>query len=248
MSIQTGFRAALLDAQQPPPAGLTDGRGAPADRRYNVYRNNIAVSLREALFASFPLIVKLLGEQNFQSLADIYLRQHPPQSPLMMHYGAQMPTFLSSFEPLAHIGYLADVARLELGLRDSYHAADAPAFDPTVLQKLAPEQLANLALQLAPATVLIQTPWPLYDIWRVNTDDTASPPKAVAQPVLITRPEFDPQLHELSPTQAVWIEAIESGKTIAQAQAVTEKMAADFDLTPLLALLLNSGALTPATS
>src|SRR6056297_4262947 len=96
---QSTFRAALLDAEATRPDGLTDGAGAPAGRRFDVYRNNVAVSLADALEAAFPVIAKLVGTRNFRLLAGAFLRSHPPQSPLMMFYGAEMPTFLSTFGP-----------------------------------------------------------------------------------------------------------------------------------------------------
>ncbi len=64
MSRQSAFRAAILDADRPAPPDLQDGLGRPAKRRFNVYRNNVAVSLTEALEAGFPAVARLLGEEN----------------------------------------------------------------------------------------------------------------------------------------------------------------------------------------
>ena len=240
---QTAFRAALLDATRPVPDGLSDGQNRPAGRRYNVYRNNIAVSLGEALTTGFPVIAKLLGAQNFDGIAAIYLRAHPPQSPLMMQYGQDFPDFLAGFAPLAHLGYLADVARLELALRASYHAADAQAIDPAVLQTIAPETLMAAHITLAPAVRLLRSDWPIYDIWRYNTQDNAPKPQAGAQDVLVTRPEFDPEPHLLPAGGAAWITAL-NDHTFGDAHDIALNTHADFDLGAALGLLIRGHAVT----
>lgn len=244
---QSQFRAALLDPSQPTPSGLTDGQGNPSGKRFAVYRNNVTVALCDALRTNFPVLQKLLGDENFDHLALIFARAHPPSSPLMMGYGAEMAGFITGFAPLLHIGYLADVARLELAMRRAYHAADSVALDTDQLAHLTPEALLASTLTLAPAVQLITSDWPLFDIWRYNMVEGAPKPQATAQSVLITRAEFDPVLHPLAPAQTAWIAAIQNGDTLDKAQDAALAVSQNFDLSPLLTVLLQHGALTQIT-
>ena len=237
------FRDALLDGAQAVPNGLIDGQARPAGRRYNVYRNNVAVSLTEALREGFPVITKLLGQQNMDGLAGLYLRAHPPSSPLMMFYGDSFPDFMAGLPQLSHLGYLPDVARLELALRRAYHAADGTAIDPAALGTLDADALMASRLGLAPALQLIRSTWPIHAIWRFNTEPDAPKPASGAQDVVILRPEFDPTPHLLPPGGAAFLSTLAAGDTLGQAHDAAMSEANDFDLTPLLALLIQNGAL-----
>lgn len=240
MTIQSTFRAALLDADHPVPNGLLDGHGNGAGKRFNVYRNNVAVSLTEALEQGFPVLRKLLGDQNFRQLAGLYLRRNPPTSPLMMHYGEGMPAFLDGFSPLAHLPYLREVAALELALRRSYHAADVTPIEPDILGQFAPEDLMRVRFDIAPAVQVIPSAYPIYDIWAYNMIDGAPKPAPVAQDVLITRPEFDPVPHAMAPGGAAFVTALREGQTLGAAFHATPD---DFDLSPVLGLLLSGAAI-----
>lgn len=238
---QSDFRAALLDATLPVPAGLLDKNEAPAGARFSVYRNNVVLSLTEALETAFPLVRKLLGAETFARLAGLYVRAHPPCSPLMMFYGEALPDFLAEFEPLKHIGYLPDCARLDLAQRQSYHAADSSAFDPAPLMA-ADAEAAHITL--APATRILRSDWPLFDIWRYNMQPDTPKPQPVAQDVLITRPEFDPQVHLLPAGAATWLEALATGQTLGAAVEAATAAHPEFDLTATLGLALGAAAFT----
>ena len=241
---QTEFRSALLDPKRDRPLGLTDGAGRPAGRRFDVYRNNVAVSLAEALETAFPVVAQLLGAQNFRTLAGVFLRRHPPSSPVMMFYGDEMAEFLRSFEPTSGIGYLPDVARLELALRHSYHAADAEPVDPDVLGALSPEVLMAARLHLAPSLRLIRSPWPIHAIWRFNTEPGAPKPAMGAEDVAVLRVDLDPSPHLLPDGGGAFIEALLAGATLGEALDIASGGVPDFDLSAVLALLIGAGAIT----
>src|SRR6056297_460487 len=240
---QTSFRDALFDRAKPVPMGLQDGQGLPAGRRFNVYRNNVAVSLTEALELGFPAVKSLIGNENFRKVSGLFLRQTPPSAPMMMLYGKEFPDFLESFAPLSDIRYLGDVARLEQAQREAYHAADAQALAPEALARLSPDTLAQSRFRLAPAIRLIRSVWPAHDIWRFATMDGAPKPTAQAQDVLVTRPEYDPELLVLPQGGAAFVAAILAGATLTQACEAGEIDAKAFDLAAMLGLLLQSGAI-----
>ncbi len=244
MERQPNFTRAILNAQLPVPDGLLDGQSRPAGRRFNVYRNNVAVSLTEALEQGFPIVTRLIGEENMKGLAGLYLRAHPPSSPLMMHYGAEFPAFIEELKQLSHLGYLGDVARLELALRQSYHAADAPALDPLYLGTLIPDALMHTRLALAPSAILLRSHWPIWSIWHYNTTDGAEKPTAGGQNILICRPDYDPIPLLLPPGAATWLAAISAGETLSSATEAAAAASPDFDLGATLALLIEGQALT----
>ena len=237
---QTTFRLALLDAEIPAPPGLIDPNGRPAGKRFAVYRNNVAVGLSSALETGFPVLRKLLGDEFFAAMAGVFLRAHPPTSRLMMLYGVEMPAFLASFPPVAHLPYLPDVARLELALRRSYHAADRRAVAANALATLPPDQLMSTRLRLAAAVSVLQSAWPIHAIWRANTAPDAPAPVMRAEDVLILRPEFDPMPHLLGPGAAAFITALQAGQTI---EAAAETAGHQHDLAASFALLISGGAI-----
>lgn len=238
------FLPALMDPDRPVPQGLQDGQGRPAGRRFNVYRNNVTTSLIAALEQGFPAVLSLLGPQNFTGLARAFVQDNPPESRLMMHYGAGFPEFLEATPALAHLGYLGDVARLELALRRSYHAADAAPLDPATLGAIAAEDLPATRFTLAPAVEVIRSQWPLHAIWAFATIPGSPKPPAQAQDVLITRTDFDPEAHPLPPGGSAFITALMQGTPLAAAHEAGLAEDDSFDPAPILGLLIAGAALT----
>ena len=238
---QAAFQAAILDPEAAVPDGVINPDGAPAQKRFNVYRNNVAVSLSDALETAFPVVRKLVGDAFFRAMAGVYLRKHPPKSPLMMFYGDAMPQFLGRFGPAKSIAYLPDIARLELALRHSYHAADATPIDAHALSTRAPDALMSAKLRIAPATQTVSSDYPIHAIYRANTQTDAPKPVMQAESVLITRAAFDPEIHPINAAAATCVAALQKGQSLGQAMATADKT---LDLGAILGLLLVQGAVT----
>jgi hypothetical protein len=240
---QSDFVEAILDPAHDTPAGLVGPDGDRAGRRFDVYRNNVAVSLTEALETAFPVIAKLLGGENFKGLAGLFLRQHPPSSPLMMFYGAEMPDVLSALPQVKHLPYLADVARLELAMRHAYHSADAPVLAAEALS-IPPAELMAAQLRLHPAARVVSSPWPIGSIWAYNMEPDAPKPEPGAQTVLVTRPEFDPIQTVLPAGSGPFLAALAAGQTFGSAIDAATEAVSDFDLSATLGSCLVAGAFT----
>ena len=216
----------------------TSGQG------FNVHRNNIAWSLSIALEDTFPVIRKLVGRQTFRDLALAFARQYPPRSPVMLLYGSELPEFLGRFPETADIAYLPDVARLELALRESYHAKDSAKIDAPEIQEYVSRHPTEALLGLSPSTRLVQSTWPVLAIWRFNTENNTPKPKMAEEDVLVTRSNLNVVPHLLPAGGRTFVKAILAGKPLGAAVSAATKEIKAFDLSTTLMLLVATHSIT----
>lgn len=240
---QDVFAEALLDPTAPVPPGLTDPQGRADEKRFAVYRNNVAASLTEALGTGFPVIRALVGPAFFDAMAGVFLRACPPEDPRLQLWGGKFPGFLARFDPVEHLPYLPDVARLEFGLRQSYHAADVRPLD---LSAHPADAVLSLSPRLAPATLVLSSRHPVLSIWRFNRVAGAPRPGPGGEDVLITRPQYDPAPHALPPGGLTLARALKGRQSLGEAMLATQAAHPGADMAALLTLFLTSGALTDA--
>ncbi|WP_209007834.1 DNA-binding domain-containing protein [Roseibium litorale] len=244
-SVLAAFAPALLDSALEVPQGVVGPDGQPAPKRFNVYRNNVVVSLVEAVMDSYPAIVKLLGEDYFKAAARLFVTQQPPQSPVLIWYGADFAGFLENFPPLEAYGYLPDVARLEWAWLEAYHAADAKILKPEHLAAVPEDQLADLTVTLHPACRWIRSDWPVFSLLSVNRfDGDEGVDLNEGQDVLVTRPDLDVEVRLMRPGCAVLLEGLAEGLSLVQAaeRAAGSVPEHAFQFDKCLADLLTAGA------
>ena len=236
--LQADFAAALTDPGQPAPVGVA--------RRFDVHRNNMTVSLIEALEASFPVVHRLVGNDFFRAAARAYIRHHPPRTPVLLLYGETFGDFLAAFEPARGVPYLGDVARLEWARLNAFHAADA---EPLSLARLAevPQQcLAGLRFTLHPSLQLLASRWPVASLWAVTggSDPARAVDMASGEDVAVIRPALNVELRVLPPGGHRFIAALAGGATLDAAAEAAVAREPDFDLATHLQGLFALGAVT----
>lgn len=212
------FAAALVDPAEAVPVGVNGRRAVTDTRRFAVYRNNVYVSLVEALAKRYPVVARLVGTDFFRGMARVYVGAHKPASPLLIHYGANFADFIAGFAPAATIPYLADVARLESFWLEAYHAADAVSLAIATLLALPPERLPGLRLVPHPATRLLISDFPVGSIWSAHRSDPVQPVgHARAETVLVVRPAADVGVTVLPAGDTGFIAALLAGQSVAEA-------------------------------
>jgi hypothetical protein len=241
---QEAFAGALLQPARRAPPGCTGPDRLPDEKRFAVYRNNVIVSLVEALKDGFPAVCRLLGEDCFRAVARVYAVREPPLSPIMLAYGAGFPDFLSRFEPLAAIPYLPDVARIERAWLEAYHAAEATALDPGALVEIPAQQAAAIRFALHPSVRIVRSPYPALSLWHSNIGEGVADPidlRPGAQSALIVRPDAEVEVRAIPADAADFLQALLAGQSVAQAAETVMSAHAGFELADHLAALLDGG-------
>src|SRR5690348_3602449 len=118
------FSSALLDPEQPIPSGVAGPDGKASVKRYSVYRNNVTVSLIDALAEVYPAVQRLTGVEFFRAMARFHIRATPPTSPLLFEYGREFPAFIVSYEYAQALPWLEAVGRIERAWLDFYPDAE----------------------------------------------------------------------------------------------------------------------------
>ncbi|HWU61231.1 MAG TPA: DNA-binding domain-containing protein [Ensifer sp.] len=247
-SRQQAFAAALLDPDRDIPEGLVTPDGQPAGKRFGVYRNNVTVSLVNALAEVFPTVQNLVGEEFFRAMARLYVQDNPPASRLLFEYGANFANFIEGFEPASDLPFLSDVARLERLWLDSFHAADATPLDGAVLQRVDPEQLAGLTFIAHPASRLFRGE---HAAVTIMARDRAGQPldgldPFMAEDGLVTRPAFDPEIRHLPLGGADFIGLLLAGHTLGEAAGAALSADPDFNLPAAISAIIEAGAFSQA--
>ena len=248
MNSQSEFAQAVLNPEHDCPDGLKTWNGSDPALRFAVYRNNVAVSLIDALADTFPVTQELVGEEFFRAMARVFIQAHPPRSRVMAWSGEVFADFVESFAPAASVPYLADVARLEMCRVRAYHAADVPPMNPDALRvALAdPQQLLTLRMTLHPSAHLIRSRFAVFSLWAAHQGalciSTVDP--STAQVALIFRSALDVESLELSAAAGLFVGALQIGDTLASAASAAGSIDHEFDLADTMAMLIRRQLIT----
>ena len=238
------FTTALSDPEKAAPEGIRGPDRKKSAKRFDIYRNNVIYGLIEALGDIFPAVERLVGVSFFRDMARLYIRANPPESPLLFRYGKAMPDFLATFEPVAHLAYLPDVARIELAWLDAFHAADRSCFSAADLAAAPESELDDLRLTPHPAMRVIRSPCAAVSIFSATRSGASLSEIDPAAPedCLLTRPGHDVEIRRLPPGAAVFLQSLVDGARLADAAEAAGRDYAEFDLPAAIRAITSSAS------
>lgn len=250
MSTMSRWAMALLDPDQDVPPGLLTWNGSSAAQRLGVHRNNVMVSLVDALASTFSVTQQLVGETFFRAMAQLYVRQHPPRTTVLCHYGDDFADFVAQFPPAASVPYLADVARLEFWRLQTLHAADAQPMPIEEAQTWLDdaEQLAQLICTLAPGVQPFHSACAAVSVWAAHQPDSGLRLEEVdvTQPesALIFRSGWDVMVLQIGADTAQFVEHLQKGYPMGDAWHAVAAVNPAWNVVQALTLLFRHGWVT----
>lgn len=244
------FASALLDPDRATPAIVSGPAGKGAVKRYNVYRNNVTVSLIDALAAIYPAVQRITGADFFRAMARFHVRATPPASPLLFEYGRDFPAFIEAYEYAQGMPWLADVARIERGWLDAYHAADAEPVSAEALAAISPERLAGVVFTAHPAARVLRSSYAAVTIFAANRSEGAVEPidAGTVEDALITRPDADVAVRHLPEGGAVFLMSLLAGRTLGEAAAAALNASPSFDIAAGITGMIEAGVFASVIS
>lgn len=246
--VQLGFAQALFDAEDGGFDRHIRTNRLSGKRRLQVYRNNMLISLTEALRALYPVIYRLVGDGFFRYAAARYIRCHPSASGNLHDFGGRFADFLRTFEPASSLAYLPDVASLEWAYHQVFHADGHPPLDRAALSRIPEDRYGELAFRLHPASRLLTSNYPILRIWQVNQEDytgdqTVDLAEGGVRLLVIRRDNLDIEIHALEEGEFALLQTLAEGDSLATACEHALNAQADFDLTTELGKHITRGTL-----
>ena len=237
------FAGPLTDPDSAAPAFLATHHGGSAARRFNVYRNNVAHSLIDALGQVFPAVRHVAGVERFTHVARLFIAAHPPRSPLLFRYGHGFGELLDGFAPAREqMPWLGDLARLERAWLDAWHAEDASALDAAALGAVPQHDLPALRFAAHPAAMVVAGQWSVLEtMQRARAGEACPPPAHAPAAVLVTRPLLSVMTASLAPGEAVLASTLLAGERLDDAAGSGFAEDPAFDFSNALARLLAAG-------
>ena len=219
---QRALAALIAGADDAPDTALLRPlAGAPP--RLGVYREAYRARLVAALRSNFPVLYRVLGDDDFAALALAYLAAHPSQRPSIRWFGHALADWLAQrlaeqADTLPHPA-LVDLARMEWAIGSAFDAADAAPLERARLAAVAPEDWAALAFAPHPSLHLVALAWAVEPLWRTLTDDTdatTEPPAPHVHRLLVWRKGLDTRWRALPDDEAQALAACVAGRSFGE--------------------------------
>jgi hypothetical protein len=214
--IQDDFQRYLLRGDGDIENHVVGTERVPIATRLGIYGGGYGARLTEALQTNFPVLSRLLGETDFEAMAAAYIRAHDSTYRSIRYYGDALEQFLAKDPTYAAAPVLAELARWEWAMTETFDAADAPALDVSAMANVSAEHWSDLRFDWHPSIRRLQLLWNVAQIWSAITKETPPPEPSLSTEAgqwLMWRRDTELQIYfrSLTASEAAALDAARGG-------------------------------------
>jgi hypothetical protein len=187
-----------------------------------IYREQFWLRHTSSLVEDFPGLGGILGQADWEKLAEQYLREVTPDSYTLRDLGARLPEVIERASWLPHQALCLDMARLELAYIEVFDALDTPPLAPARLAAIPEETFAEAKLVIAPSVRLVSVRYPVAALRRklraeAESDEAVAIPDESPQLLVVYRRELRLWDMPLSQVAFTFLAGLAAGKSLGAA-------------------------------
>jgi hypothetical protein len=194
-------------------------RLSPAEQ-LEIYREQFWLRHTSSLVEDFPGLGGILGQEDWEKLAEQYLREVAPDSYTLRDLGARLAEVIERASWLPHQALCLDMARLELAYIEVFDARNTPPLAPERLAAIPEAAFADARLLIAPSVRLLSLRYPVADLrrkLRAASDEPVAIPDESPLSLVVYRRELRLWDMPLSGVAFTFLAALASGKALGAA-------------------------------
>jgi hypothetical protein len=196
--LQHTFQDCVLDSGNASSTAWVSASGrASPEIQLSIYTHAYRSRLTEVLVNDYPAVLMAIGEDQFNRLANDYIRAHPSHYFSLRDFGRHLPSFVAGLiqqdTGYREMPWLHELTLFEWTLGQAFDAADAPRLNEQDMSAILPQAWPKLRFILHPSVHRLDLEWNIAEMWRSLTDDNPIQVTAVrdtACPWLIWREQL----------------------------------------------------------
>jgi hypothetical protein len=185
-------------------------------KRLDIYRDGYYLRLVEALQQDYPVLHRILGDEDFDQLGRSYINVYPSPFRSVRWFGNGLSNFMQDADPYSDNPWLIEMAGFEWLLTESFDAQDSHVITLADMANIPFENWPGLRFSLHPSLRRLSLRWNIVPIWNEMKEQ-----ESFIEPVqtdafsswIIWRKAYEVQFCSLQNEEAYMVDAMASGQT-----------------------------------
>jgi len=208
----------------PANASILPSRHLQPEERVAIYSRMYFARLYDCLAEDYPAVVKICGHATFRKIARAYLKEHPSRHYSLNLLGRKLPEFLDGRARFPRRALLADVARVERAISESFDAPVSPVMMPADMALVPPAAWQKGRILLTESLRLLALDHKANAIVSACRQERELPSFAKAKSwVAVYRKEWTVWRAELTEPMYTVLAALRAGKPLGAALAAAAR-------------------------